>query len=323
MYSVARCCRECELHEARTAGQTGSLTNYNLLASELPQHLRLAVYQQEEEPEGWREGGHGPWPEGGFTVVKGRAPPSWKTWRTGVNWKCGENLHQHAPAPALSPSPAPNSEPFVAVTTGWARGANPHNHLHQGQGLERLVFHHCGCKSGKRTNAGCSHITALVKALCCPGAFRSTKKMTARQYDINVPDAHQPVSGGTPAVVVTPQQAVTPCLRPPRATRDTRVNSRDFYCLGLQNLQLTVPLDPRAGYSAQHRVPAVGRGQVQQGRQRGRGGRGARGRGGGRGGRNGHPSGLGLFTNPGQDLPFLVSIFCSNSPGIVPDDVLL
>ena len=183
------------------------------------------------------------------------------------------------------------------MTTIWARRGNPHNHLHQGRGLERLVAHHCGCKSGKRTNAACSHVTALVKALCCPGAFRSTKKLTARLYDFNVPDAHQPVSGGTPAVPVTPQESVTPCPRPPRATRDTRGNSRDFYCLGLQNAQLTPPLDPRAGYSAQHRVPAVGQGQLQQGRQRGRGGRGR----GGRGGRGGpHASGLGRFTNPGQ-----------------------
>ena len=146
--------------------------------------------------------------------------------------------------------------------------------------------------------------------------------MTARQYDINVPDAHQPVSGGTPAVPVTPLQAVTPCPRPPRATPDTRVNSRDYYCLGLENLQLTPPLDPRAGYGAQYRAPVVGQPQ-QQGRQRGRGGRGARGRGGGRGGGNGHPSGLGLFTNPGQDLLFLLTIFCSNSHGIVPNDMLL
>ena len=83
------------MYLARTAGETGSLTNYNLLASELPQRVRLAVYQQEEEPEGWREGGHGPYPEGGVTVAKGRLPPNWKSWRTGVNWHPGENLHLH------------------------------------------------------------------------------------------------------------------------------------------------------------------------------------------------------------------------------------
>ena len=91
--------RECELHEARTAGRTGSLTNYNLLASELPQQLRLAVFQQEEEPEGWREGGHGPWPDGGLTVVKGRAPPNWMSWRNFANWHPGEYLHRFMKLP--------------------------------------------------------------------------------------------------------------------------------------------------------------------------------------------------------------------------------
>ena len=183
------------------------------------------------------------------------------------------------------------------MTKGFARRANPANHLHLGPGLMRLVFCHCTCKSGKRTNAGCCHSVAAVKALCCPGAFRSTKKNAARQYDINRPDAQQPVSGGLPAAPVTAQQVVVPRPRPPRVSRDTRANSRDFYCQGLQNLHLTPPLNPRAGYGAQFRVQARG-GGVMRGRQQGRG-RGRGGRGGGGGGR-GHASGLGIFSNIGH-----------------------
>jgi hypothetical protein len=98
------------------------------------------------------------------------------------------------------------------VTQAWAIGDNPANHLHLGRSLQRLFRNHCTCRSGKRTNAGCCHVTASTMALCCPGAFRTSKKKDARLYDINRPDAQQPSSAGTPAVdIVTPAQAVQPC----------------------------------------------------------------------------------------------------------------
>ena len=81
--------RECELSEDRQAGNTGSQTNYNQLARELPQHSRIAVIYVEEEPEGWADWGYGPWPEGGILLVKSREPPSYRSWRLMANWHTG------------------------------------------------------------------------------------------------------------------------------------------------------------------------------------------------------------------------------------------
>ena len=82
------------------------MTNYNQLASEIPQHTRVAVFLQEEEPAptwgrgagrgpagvwvgaGWRVEVHGPWP-GPCWVIKLYYPPTYKSWRGAQNWHTG------------------------------------------------------------------------------------------------------------------------------------------------------------------------------------------------------------------------------------------
>jgi hypothetical protein len=184
----------------------------------------------------------------------------------------------------------------------WSIEDNPTNHLHLGRQLRRLVAHSCSCLSGKRTNSLCGHGTASGMGLCAPGVFRTTKKPEARQLDINRPDGQQPTASGTPAVPCTPAQAVLPCPRPPRVTRDTRVHVRDGICQGWHNPHPTPPGNFRAGFSPQLAAPLAGQVLQRQGRQGGVGRRRAlaRRRGARQGGQRGHASTLGLMTNPGE-----------------------
>ena len=64
------------------------MTNYNQLASEIPQHTRVAVFLLEEEPAGWSEERHGPWP-GPCWIIKLYYPPTYKSWRGAQNWHTG------------------------------------------------------------------------------------------------------------------------------------------------------------------------------------------------------------------------------------------
>jgi hypothetical protein len=147
---------------------------------------------------------------------------------------------------------------FYAVTLAWSIGDNPANHLHLGRQLCRLFAHHCTCRSGKRTNASCCHVTAATLALCCPEAFRTAKKREARLFDINRPDEQQPTSSGTPAnAVLTPAQVVQPCPQPPRVSRDTRVHTRDDLCVGFLNPVAAPPVNPRDGYGVHLAAPTA------------------------------------------------------------------
>ena len=81
-------CRKAELDVARVAGNTGTLTQYHVLAMELPQHLRVAVTNQVAEPQGYnpvRFGG--PWVPA--LVLKTRVPPTYQSWRTETHWRTG------------------------------------------------------------------------------------------------------------------------------------------------------------------------------------------------------------------------------------------
>ena len=123
-----------------------------------PQTLQIYIARQEEEPEGWDDDKFGgPFPDGGTYTVKVRIPPTHKSWR--------------------------NEDNFHTVTGVLAAGDNPHNHLKLGPKLERIVSHHCTCRSGTRTNSSCCHFTSLAMLLCGSALFRTAKVSEPRILD--------------------------------------------------------------------------------------------------------------------------------------------
>lgn len=172
-HSVILGVRCVELAEGRHQGRTGSQTNYNELARELPQvglngpgsdllslskALPIYIAKQDTEPEGWSdEKFGGAFPPGGTATVKALVPPTHKSWRDKKN--------------------------FHTTTVVFSRGANPANHLWLGPKLRRVVSHHCTCRSGTRTNAACCHVSAVVMMLAGPRLYRSPKVKEPRIAD--------------------------------------------------------------------------------------------------------------------------------------------
>ena len=68
--------REFELKQLRAAGGTGSLSNYNLLASEPPQSTPVLYFTQQYRPDGFRPEVYGDWPADPVLVLKCQMPSS-------------------------------------------------------------------------------------------------------------------------------------------------------------------------------------------------------------------------------------------------------
>ena len=278
-WSVLTAARCWEVSYSREQGLTGGQIDYNLMCKELPQHLRIAYFCQEDMPAGYDSATYGgEWPSGGAWVVKVLLPPSFNSWRTLSNWH--------------------------TITLVFSRGENHDNHLQLGPQLSRLIAHCCSCETGSRTNSACRHINAGVTALCSPNSFNTTKRMDARLTDINRPDGHQPTESGPPAVPPPlGQQVNVLCPRPNgRISRDSRAARQESTCQGFFNSGPTPDQDFRGRFRQDLHVP-LNRGARDRDQRGGRqgGARGGRGRSGGRN-RNmqGHPSTLGQMRNTGQ-----------------------
>ena len=163
------CLREYELRPARARGDTGSLTNYNQLASQPPQTTPVLYTVQQSMPEGYNPAVYGPWP-GAALILKCQIPSSHK-----------------------SPNERRN---LNTVTLVISTVDVPDSSLNLTGPLKRLMSHHCTCKSGSATNRACSHIMGLCIGLFAPDLFISVKKKVGRLTDISLPSVHQPTLAG-------------------------------------------------------------------------------------------------------------------------------
>ena len=161
--------REYELRQSRADGHTGSLADYNELASQLPQHTRVLHSIQSTRPQGYNEAVHGPWP-GPMQLIKCQIPSSHK-----------------------SPS---NRSNLNTVTLAISTQHVPDNPLLLSGSLSRLFSYHCTCKSGQATNRACGHVMGLCIGLFAPNCFKTTKKKVGRLTDISLPVAQQPHFAG-------------------------------------------------------------------------------------------------------------------------------
>ena len=160
--------REYELKPARARGHTGSLTNYNALASQLPQSTPVLYSHQHVRPTGYSESLHGQW-SGPAVVLKCQVPSSHKA-------TIRSNLR---------------TVTFVISTVDVEN-----NPLGLTGPLTRLVSYHCTCLAGTGTNRACAHVLGLCIGLLAPDCFKTVKKKTGRLTDISLPQAHQPSMTG-------------------------------------------------------------------------------------------------------------------------------
>ena len=158
--------REYELKDERA--RTGSLTNYNILASQAPQSTQVLYCRQESIPPGYSEAVYGAW-AGPVLILKCMLPSSHKA-------PIRPNLH--TVTLLISTVPVPVSR--LGLT-----GA-----------LTRLIGYICTCKAGPSTNRACAQVVAACIALLAPDCFQTVKKKTGRLTDINLPRAHQPTVTG-------------------------------------------------------------------------------------------------------------------------------
>ena len=185
---------EVELEQNRRAGLTGSLTNYNNLASAIP-NLKIFYFVQNGPPQGYDPQVYGPWDQNlSATVLKLKLPSSNK------------------------------SKTFHTVTLVFAHVSPPVNPLGLLGKFKCLLAVHCGCKSGMCTNRACCHIIAACVAVCNPRAFKTAKKKTARLTDVHKPDSHRPVSSGPPVSGRNRRTMLSPSPMPQCRTRDRRAN---------------------------------------------------------------------------------------------------
>ena len=200
--------REQELISQQADNQSLNQTNYNVLASSLPQCTKVHVAVQSNQPVGFNPLKYGgPWPEGSVDIIKLSFPSTMKT--------------------------STNRSNFHSVTLLLAHGTNLTNHLNLGPQLESLFGYHCDCESGMRTNASCCHVQAACIALFCPTMFRSAKKNVARLNDIRRPELQRPISSGPPANNRSRCLFISP--NPIRRSRDSRRNSRNIYLRNFQS----------------------------------------------------------------------------------------
>ena len=160
--------REFELKELRRSGGTGSLDEYNRLASEIPRDTVVLYTYQNNRPRGYSESLFGQW-LGPLLVLKCQLPSSHKA-------ATRTNLHN--------------------ITLVISRVSVPNNPLGLEGTLSRLIAYHCSCKSGAGTNRACAHVMGLVIGLLGPQFFKSAKKNTGLMTDISLPIQQQPVSTG-------------------------------------------------------------------------------------------------------------------------------
>ena len=161
--------REYELRAQRTSGATGSLTNYNQLASQPPQITPVLYTMQGSRPEGYIDALYGPWP-GAVLLLKCQIPSSHKT-----------------------PSVRSNLNTVTLVLSTVNVAVNP---LRLTGPLSRLISHHCTCRSGSATNKACAHVMGVCIGLLAPACFQTVKKKVGRLTDISLPRAHQPSVAG-------------------------------------------------------------------------------------------------------------------------------
>ena len=122
------------------------------------QALLVYLARQDSEPQGWQpEDYGGVFPRGGTHTIKVLLPPTHKSWRDRSN--------------------------YHTITLILSVGDNPANHLLLGAKLQRLISHHCTCRSGARTNSACCHVAAAVIALFGPALFRTAKVEEPRISD--------------------------------------------------------------------------------------------------------------------------------------------
>ena len=164
--------REFELKPDRASGNTGSLSNYNQLASQCPQTTRVMYSYQESRPHGYNEDVHGIW-SGPLLILKCQFPSTHKAQER-------RNMH--------------------TVTLAISTVDIPVNPLNLTGPLTRLVAYHCDCKSGCGTNRACVHLMGMVIGLIAPECFKSVKKKTGRLTDVQLPAAHQPSMTGESCV---------------------------------------------------------------------------------------------------------------------------
>jgi hypothetical protein len=157
------------LRDQRIRGATGSLTNYNQLASQPPQTTPVLYTMQQSRPAGYSDTLHGPWP-GPVLVLKCQVPSSHK-----------------------APSVRSNLNTVTLVLSTVDVQVNP---LKLTGPLSRLISHHCNCKSGSGTNRACAHVMGVCIGVLAPECFQTVKKMVGRLTDISLPQAHQPSLAG-------------------------------------------------------------------------------------------------------------------------------
>ena len=160
--------REWELKAARARGETGSLTNYNTLASQLPQSTPVLYSHQQVRPAGYSEDLHGSW-SGPAVVIKCQVPSSHKA------------------------TTRSNLRTVTLVISIVDVAINP---LGLTGPLTRLVSYHCTCLAGAGTNRACAHVLGICIGLIAPDCFKTVKKKTGRLTDISLPRAHQPSATG-------------------------------------------------------------------------------------------------------------------------------
>ena len=114
--------REYELRELRARGGTGSITNYNTMASTLPQTTPVYFFQQTDRPSGYSEQTYGPWLTGNTTVLKCQIASTHKSPGT------RSNLHTVTLVVAAT---EPEESPLLLTGP-----------------LMRLISYYCTCGSG-------------------------------------------------------------------------------------------------------------------------------------------------------------------------------
>ena len=192
--------REYELRDQRASGLTGSITNYNTMASMLPQVTPVYYFYQNERPAGYSEERYGVWPEGASLVLKCQFASTHKSPGTRRN--------------------------MSTVTMVIAANELPDNPLLLTGPLNRIFSYSCTCGSGAGTNRACAHVCAFVRGLMSPDTVRSAKRNVGLRTDIHAPAEHQPTQTGPPSVGRDRNILFNPAPAPQPRTAARRAHSR-------------------------------------------------------------------------------------------------
>ena len=229
--------REYELRGQRASGLTGSITDYNTMATMLPQVTPVYYFYQNERPAGYSEEKYGVWPEGSSLVLKCQFASTHK-------------------------SPGTRSN-MSTVTMVIAAHQLPDNPLLLTGPLNRLLSYACTCGSGAGTNRACAHVCAFVRGLMSPETVRSAKRNVGLRTDIHAPAEHQPTQTGPPSVGRDRNILFNPAPAPQPRTAARRANSR--WCQPTPGDQRRPPIF--TGQTQTHHTP--GHAQQPQGQPEG------------------------------------------------------